>query len=372
MWIAALAVLTAGACDKNQRASDPSERIECPNGPPRVPLDCSSEVAYQGKKVEGGVALMDIFQLSANASDQAMQTASESVQRYVSAHRRLCDQYNACMVDPDAYLVESRHLTRDLLATVDPTGAQKQQLATVYPQLVGEPLSQAPIELSFRMNAQIGGSEFVVRPNMPVPSQAKINFAVSASSSVYLYMFQKTQANGVTPLFPLPNLGLNNPLSPGQQYEIPPKNYGWYQVDDQDIGTENVYLVASPTELGDLQAAVAQMSEGSKLADSAALAPLARMDPGRQSENCRTRALVLTEDSGCSRTRGLVLVGGADNLAPRVAPALSLKVQSDPGDPMIVKVFPWRHVTEADYGQELRQYEAPDTDGEQRRGILME
>jgi hypothetical protein len=67
-----------------------------------------------------------------------------------------------------------------------------------------------------------------------------------------------------------------------------------------------------------------------------------------------------------------VLVGGKDNLAPAARPTVSLKVRASPADTMILKVFPWNHVSADGYAEAARSYAAPTAAGQHARGILVE
>jgi hypothetical protein len=49
-----------------------------------------------------------------------------------------------------------------------------------------------------------------------------------------------------------------------------------------------------------------------------------------------------------------------------------MEVVTDPGDSVIVKVFPFKHVTEADYPAAIKAQQAAAKQGVRSRGLVME
>ena len=137
-----------------------------------------------------------------------------------------------------------------------------------------------------------------------------------------------------------------------------------------------MYVIASRSRIDRFEAALQQLAGDSapvNLEQIEALKPLATLQPGFTGKNCGARGLELAGSKApCTRTRGLVLVGGRDNLAPQTRPTVSLKVRASPADPMIVKVFPWNHVSAEGYAQAAANYAAPTSAGQGARGVLVE
>jgi hypothetical protein len=339
-------------------------------------LDCASPVSYDGKKVAGDFAIGQIFGGGGSYEETSLRDPGEKVENYYAGLNRLCKEFNAGVLDKLEYRKRADALTQGLFADFAPDGTQKAKFAEVYEGLLGSDVHGTPLQLEFNMLAEVPGeSPFVVRPNQPVPTGAKVYFTVQVNQPAQLYVFQKTERNGVTALFPHPQMQLANPLRPGQAYRIPPGATQQFAVNVEDVGTENVYLLASLHELPDVSAALARMANEQgdpSLSQFQALEPLAQLAPGASQRSC-TRALVLENTAApCSRTRGLVLVGAADNVEVAARPTASLVVRADPGDATIVKVFPWRHVMVEDLATARAQYEAPDESGRRTRGVLVE
>ena len=344
-----------------------------PDAPQR--MQCNNPVSYDGKKVGGEVALGSIFGLQAGGTDIALREPRPAVESYYAALSSLCDQLNSGVLDRESYVGRADALTHQLMGDLNPTGTQEQKFQQVYEQLV--PDAARSLELDFVMRAKgASGAEQIIRPNEPVPTGARVRFLVRVSEAAHVYMLQKTQRDGVTALYPRAELALENPLQAGRAYEIPPNPEQWFSVNQEDLGTENVYVIASRTRIERFEAAWQQLAGDSapvNLEQIEALKPLATLQPGFTGKNCGARGLELVgAKAPCTRTRGLVLVGGKDNLTPEARPAVSLKVRASPADPMIVKVFPWNHVSAEGYAQAATNYAAPTSAGQGARGVLVE
>lgn len=364
-YLGALSLMASGAL-----GCSPAQQPESPK------LACNNPVTYNGKKMGGELALGSIFGVQAGGSDIALRDPRPAVESYYAALGSLCDQLNSGVLDKQQYLGRADALTHRLMGDLNPTGSQEQAFQAVYQQLVPQTGSSLELELVMRAQGPNGGAEQVVRPNQPVPTGARVRFSISTSQTAHVYMLQKTQRDGVTALHPHAELALSNPLEAGRVYEVPPTAEQWFSVNAEDIGIENVYVVASLTPLADLESALEQLGSAQgtvNINQIEALSPLATLRPGFTGKDCGARGLELAGlKPTCTRTRGLVLVGGKDNLAPDARPTVSLKVRSSPADSMILKVFPWNHVSAEQYAEASRTYASATSDGQKARGILVE
>jgi hypothetical protein len=114
--------------------------------------------------------------------------------------------------------------------------------------------------------------------------------------------------------------------------------------------------------------------EVSQVGQDSLLASLATVRPAADGacQGAKTRGLELeggaaAPPSTCTRTRGLVL-DAADGSAGTDRP--SIRARTAPGDNTIIKVFPFKHVTEDDYRSATQQFQSPD--GARQRGIIIE
>lgn len=382
--LALASAVVASACGGAQ-ANHPQH---CPDGD-RPPLDCASEVSYQGVDAQGSISALGAVQTSGKFQETAIRRVNDNVARYVAAQTRLCRDYNACVVDAQTYRAEASK-TRDLLLGASELAAklaaskddpqQNHLLDKIYTSVVPE--AQRSEELSFQMalEAQLpqsAGSQMLnVAPGQPLPTGTRVAFTFRTSRDAYLYIFQINAAGEVTVLFPDKRIGTSNPISGGVLTRVP-SNGQAFRLNDKDLGIENVYVVASRREIGSLDSVVGRVTSGqvSKIGQDSLLANLASVKPASDGgcQGTKTRGLELegapsgASAAACTRTRGLVL-DVADGSGGTDKP--SIQAKTAPGDDTIIKVFPFAHVTEAAYPAAQQSYAG--SDGVKTRGIIVE
>jgi len=354
LLLAALPLL--GGCPPRGATPRPGRTVEC-GGVERPLLDCASEVAYDGLRVEGQTSVLNLGRVQGATERVAIHRINAEVERYVAAQTRLCREYNACVVSAEEYSARAAELSRRLLpvggavaAMNAATGYRERQapLLALYDAVV--PAAARPEEITLRLTveaelpASVGGGRVRVLPGEELPTNARVVFTLEVSRPAYLYVFQRSPGGEPTVLFPDARIGLANPLPAGVVQRLPP-GADRFRVNERDLGEERVYLVASGEPLSSLDEALARVAAGAvkDVAASPELAALAALPP-RDAGDCAppatARGLELAPASrSCSR--GL-------ELAPAATPA-SLAARTDPGDSVIMKAFPFQHVTEAAY-----------------------
>jgi hypothetical protein len=200
-----------------------------------------------------------------------------------------------------------------------------------------------------------------------------VAFSFKTSRDAHLYIFQINAAGQPTVLFPDARIGTANPIPGGTLTRVPGQGQ-FFRLNDQDVGNENVYIVASRQAIASMDGLVAKVTSGqvSQVAQDSLLANLATVKPAGDAEcqGTKTRGLELegppAAGTGCTKTRGLTLetADGASADKP------SITARTAPGDNTIVKVFPFQHVTEAAYAQAHQQYQSPE--GAKKRGIIID
>jgi hypothetical protein len=377
------------------------DTIEC-GGKPRAAADCGAAKGGEGLKVSGAKTKQE---------ETAMTRINASIEELQVEHGRLCESYNACKVDEAAYSAGTAPIKERIetlkkaiaeLGSAESYGARKRALNVAYRSAV--PPEKRVEELTFRMGLQaelpasVGGGKVDIEPGSVLPTNARVVFSFEVSKDAHLYIFQRTPSDEVTVLYPDKRIGTQNPLKAGTWIEIPPGGQR-FRVNSKDIGDENVYIVASQTPISSLDGALQKVKDGAvtKITEDSVLKAFTTVVPGTPKEGCATRGFELDADyvpiaQACSRTRGLVLdqpsqsdqissggekrphshgvLMGDEKTSARHTPVM--EVVTDPGDNVIVKVFPFTHVTEEDYPARIKAIQEAAKKGFKTRGLTTE
>jgi hypothetical protein len=225
----------------------------------RLQLDCESEVSFDSRKIEGGFSA---FGVGANAKTEviALRQVDDAIQQYVVGWKRLCDEYNKCVLDKEQYAARSDDMRRrlghvqDLHARVKGAEGEGRAKAVseAYDALVPAD-KRVDLGFEFSVLARLPNEEtpHQIRAGAKLPTDSHINFAVRPSTTAHVYIYQQTPKGEVTVLFPSPKNPLRNPLSPDAELTIPPETS--FRLNDQDIGTERVFIMASLTRVPELE-----------------------------------------------------------------------------------------------------------------------
>jgi len=346
----------------------------------RPSIDCSSEISYQGYKADGGFGILNLASGKANFEDIAIRRISAETERFITAHTRLCRDYNACAIDKGKYDTEKK----DILKLLEPVGTMVQAvqhapndgerraaLDTLYRHTVPANKRTEEVALRLLMEAELppdaGGTHIVVRPGMPVPTEARAWFHVEVTPTAYVYIFQQTPSGGLTVLFPDERIGTKNPLTGDTKVRIPNDELK-FRINEKDIGTEYVYFAASRKPLATLDAALARVREGksTSIKDDKLLA---HIEAASKSDRAKCRGLELdvpASGGGCTRTRGLEL-----DVDAGFGKGASIGALTEPGDDLVVYSFSFEHTTADGYPNAHRRFETRKT-GATRSGVIFE
>lgn len=342
--IAFVSLLPAAACG----GPDARSAVPTCNGEERPPLDCSSEFKYDGRKIEGGFSAAGLGGANAKTEEAALRAIDKETEQYVAQSRRLCDEYNKCVVDKATYSTRSENLRRrmskapellDEVKGAKDEDARRKALAKAYVQLVPDE-SRRELSLDFAVEAQRPG-EGAARPiaqGERLGTGTRVAFVVRPSKGAYVYLFQKSPDGKVNVLFPDARIPTKNPLPASAALRLPPGTAS-FKLNDKDIGTERVYLVASLDPVVSLDGAIEKANGGGAPTGSLAqVTQVAARDDGAK-KGC-TRALELDDGPTptCVRSRGLEL----DDEAPASAGA-SFRARTEAADGTIVQVFAFEH-----------------------------
>lgn len=335
----------AGACGGGGTGGgDAKAPVKC-GGEERVPLSCETEFKYEGRRIEGGFSALGVGNANAKTDEVALRQIDQQTEQYAAQSKRLCEEYNACIVDKETYGTRSENLRRrmakapelydGLKAATDPE-ARRKALADAYQQLVpDESRTELSLSLGVQAKKPTENGFSAIAPGTSLPTETRVAFALQVSRAAHVYLFQKSPDGKLAVLFPDARIAAQNPIPAGTELRIPPSS-GAFRLNDKDIGTERVYVVASLQPLPSLAQAAAQVANGG--APSGALAKVAEVPSNQAQPNCSERGLELDDasSSGCVRPRGL-------ELDPEPASGASLRARTEAADGVLFQVFSFEH-----------------------------
>jgi hypothetical protein len=313
----------------------------------RPALDCSTEFSYDSTKIQGGFEAMGLAKFDAKSEQTALRAIDQETAHYVAQSHRLCDEYNKCVISREVYATRSENLRRrmaqvpelyEALQNAPTEDARRTALESTYRTLVPDE-ARTELQLRFSVIAQKPSESTAapIREGATLPTESQVAFVVLASRQAYLYLAQKSETGQINLLFPDPRISQKNPIPPGVTLQIPPAGEH-FRLDERDVGTERVYVVAALEPIASLDQAVNDIAKG--VAAPTALASLSNVGKGT---GCRTRALTLEQNSSsapCLRQRGLVL----DKPENTEAEPASAVMRTEAADNVIARVFSFSHV----------------------------
>jgi hypothetical protein len=336
--IAAVVAFIGAGCGGGPATSPHAAAPVSCAGQSRSQLDCSAEFQYDTTSFQGGLSVAGIGGFETRAEQKALHEIAAETQTYIAQARRLCDEYNKCVVDRDTYALRSENLRRriakvpELVESLNKetdSEARKQKLAAAYTAMVPES-ARTELELRFSVLAQRPGEAGLaaVDDGSSLPTGSRVAFSIQLSRRAHVYLFQKTASGAVRVLFPEPRIHVRNPVSAGTVVRIP-QGIASFRVDDSDVGEERVYLVASLLPLAAFVEAAERLLTGSE--PTPEIVKLTTLD---RSKHCRARALVLEIEAGPSaKPSGCTRTGEKPSLA----------VRTEAADDVIAAVFRFVH-----------------------------
>jgi|GEM_PF-2304771 len=352
VFVAALSfvpVLTAGACGPSPDPKPSGMRCA---GEDRPQLNCESEFKYEGRKIEGGFSLAGLGGANAKTDETALRAIDKETEQYAAQSRRLCDEYNKCVIEKEAYATRSENLRRrmskvpelyDAVKGATDDESRRKALGKAYRTLVPDE-ARRELAFDFSVDAQkpSDGSARPIAAGEKLPTGTKVAFIVRPSKAAYVYLFQKSPDGKVNVLFPDTRIGTKNPLPAGSGLRLPPAAGASFKLNDKDVGTERVYVVASLEPMTSLEGAIAKAAGGATPAG--AMASVTEAQPEAAARGC-TRALELDEGPApkCFRSRGFELDEGSSESGGAAPQPASFRARTEAADSVIVQVFAFEH-----------------------------
>ena len=299
--------LAVSACDKGKK------------------VDCDTEIKYDARKIAGEVKVGQ-YGGSLSTEIEAVRQIDQVVERYMARWMSICKEYNAGVHTREEYAAQTNELRTqmkdldELLLKLQsaPDAASYQLVIKQMYDAVVPAAERREIALDFTFSAAPPGSETLapITDGTQLRSGSKLFVAVKPSVTAHVYLYQQSAKGELVRLFPQPAIPIANPIPAGQEVRIPPHPQT-FRLNDQDIGIEKVYIVASLDPIPSLESALAK--------DSVTVAEA----------NCAARGLELDAGTNCEGSRGLELDPGDATV--------SIKAVSAAGDDRILQVFSFDH-----------------------------
>jgi hypothetical protein len=390
--LAVLVLPAIGAVTTACPGPKPPPTIQCPPSEMRTMEDCSLAFNLDSQNIQGTVGAFNFLSANASTSTSAIRQVNDQLMGYAIKRQELCKQWNACIIDPTTYrqigdkmeaviktasdqrpAAEQAAKNGDAQAGQAALGAIQSQMSfalefTAY-ALFPKDMSKVPekpcppdIQDSQRYELQ---APRVIAAGDRLPTGTHVTFQFASTAPVYVYLLQRTGATKqLVSLFPHaagrdgqndPGIPIPNPIPARQWVQIPAQGQD-FCLDQNDLGMDRMFIIASINKLDSLDAAIQQIDSGQAGTIDKSNAALQAIDalpttPDQLPENCvNSRGFVLDDHAqapppgapqACPpRSRGFVL----DSHGSNPASPTSFSAMSDPGaNAMLVKVFPYDH-----------------------------
>jgi hypothetical protein len=366
----------------------PPPMITCPNGPSHPQEDCSLAFNLDSTNIQGTLSAFNFLSTSGNVSTSAIRNVSSELTGYAIKRRDLCNEWNSCALDPQSYQALTVKLEDSINAATSQKDAAQAAAASGNAQAGVQAFNQVQAATSFTL-------EFAAHATLPqdlsqvpdkpcphgtyaykdpvvlgagdtLPTGSHAWFEFASTAPVYVYLLQRTGATKeLVKLFPDPRIPIPNPIPAGKWVRIPFKGTDAqgndldqsFCLDENDLGLDRVFIIASLNEIPSFDAAMQQIDSGTAKTIDQANPTLQAIDTLPTStdqlpDSCvKSRGFVLDEGGQppaapagpqtCPpKSRGFVLDSHASNPASKT----SFAAMSDPGqNAMLVKVFPYNH-----------------------------
>lgn len=261
------------ACDKKPPGSRPPQQLTCADGTLRAQIDCSTDLGLKEKVVAANASLGNIgLGIGAKYEERAVGQVTDSTYQLALRLESLCKEYNACVMTPQAYSAEAGEIRSKLdqhvglVQSLDSTTTAEigdTIWSNARPDLAGDRLS-----LRYALEIDDGkGSHRTHADGAVLHSGDSFRVQVHPSHSAYVYILLISSTGEASQLFPLPEMGLRNPLAADSDAAIP--NDGTFDL-DAVTGEESLQILASTKPLTNIEARLAALSQSTASAPAAA------------------------------------------------------------------------------------------------------
>lgn len=299
-----------------------------------VCMDCDNTFDYDSRDFATKITASKVGSIELGTSQKAIREVDASVERFAGRWNTLCREWNAGAIDQASFQSQTQAIRTKMerldeltliLAKATDEATFQMALREAYGSMLGDQPSTVDLALQLGVSAQRPGEPGfeIAADGATLPTGTKVKMTVNANTPAYLYMYQVDPSGAISVLFPDPRIEISNPLLAGADLVVPPS--GTFDVNDKDIGTEQVHVVASINPMPQLASAVGQ----------AAASPTAVT--AEELDCASARGLEYKPADGCPTSRGLGYV--AD---PSMS-GYSAKAVNAAGDDAVHLIYRFEH-----------------------------
>lgn len=259
--------LLGAACTNLPERLNPTSSVLC-DGAERPRVDCSATRALRSQVLEINAGLSHIgLGFEGKYETHALQQVRESTEHLALNLESMCQDYNACVLDRESYVEETARIRELLSRHLRLATEQRDSAAPVRGDELWSnarpDLARARLSLAYRVEVRSGGDFRTHHSGETLRTGDEIRFLLEPSQPAFVYVLLLSSQGTSARLFPLPELGLNNPLPEGVRVTVPPPGGVRLQL-DSNTGLEHLQIVASSTPLEGLAAASAPPPPGAR------------------------------------------------------------------------------------------------------------
>ncbi len=337
LLIVGLATIISAACGAAK--IPPGTDFNCPDGTPRIKVDCASIASLKGRVVSANLGIPKVgLGFGGSYDEQALEQISSATQQLAVTLDAQCEQYNACAIDAATWNENQQRIMQHL-AFVEQMSATPDAVLgdALWSNAVPE-LEAKRLHLEYRLEAH-GSNETEFQNHESgeaLTSGDKMRFVVRVNRKAYIYILLLASQGEVSQLFPMPGIQLRNPIPAGETNTIPDASSAAVFTLDEVTGREHIQILASTEPLSDVEQRLAQMADSAESSGKDVLTSIGRLLC--DGDKVRTRGIKLTKSSAaCGQivTRGIQLKKLAGTAVTKTGEQLS-KLNARPNDNIIV------------------------------------
>jgi hypothetical protein len=361
-WLGLLAISLWPQLGCSRSGAGPSgggKEVPCPDGSAQpgvsiVTVNCGGLLQFDASDIEASVDVEALASAGVKNTEKVLREVSEAAEESQIQFAQSCEMYNSCALSSAEFRDRTDRAQQhfrsirekvDLIKSAQGSEAAVRQAFTELYSVTLSPEQASResllLELSV-LGAPSGSAPTILSSGATLRTGDQVVFGVRVSEESWVYLFQRKNSGAIEVLFPSSAMpALTNPLGAAQVLRIPP-NGQVFELDNEDLGQEVVYVVASRKPLSGLQEALSKSSSANKSEGAVSDAMVQLFDEGTPECEDKTRGLEIGDADPCARmTRGFQV--RQDAAARFFSKEASVKSRSVPGDDVILQVFQFNH-----------------------------